>query len=258
MSFSLNNKSLLTTLGLLNAVIITGVLLFVPAIPQDPGYHEFADQRKIFAIPHFFNVVTNLPFLIIGLIGMQLIAVNKFSGGLPELRTAYGLFFIGIFLVGLGSGYYHLNPANETLVWDRLPMTIAFMAFFTIMIGEYITVETANRLLYPLLGSGMLSVAYWYWSEQHGQGDLRFYGLVQFMPMVLIPLILVTGTSRFASNCYLWGVLAAYAAAKLVEYGDAAIYQLSGFISGHSIKHLLAAVGAWFFVAALKQRIRIR
>jgi len=257
MCLPLTDKSVLITVGLLASAITAAVFIFVPAIPQDPSYHGFADQRTIFAIPHFFNVITNLPLLIVGLRGIRLVADNRFPGGLPELRRAYITFFSGIFLVGLGSSYYHLNPVNKTLVWDRLPMSIAFMAFFSIIIGEHITVKTANQLLYPLVIAGLLSIVFWYWGEQRGQGDLRFYGLVQFMPMLLIPVILITGTSRFASNVYLWAFLGAYAAAKLAEYGDNTIYRLSGVISGHSIKHLLAAAGVWFFVLGLKQRVRI-
>jgi hypothetical protein len=251
------NKSVLTMVILLSVAIAAAVLLLVPAIPQDTGYHDFADQRKILAIPHFFNVVTNLPFLAIGVMGIQLVACNHFSGGLPELRVAYGLFFTGVLLTGLGSSYYHLNPTNEILVWDRLPMTIAFMAFFSIIVGENITIETGNRLLYPLIIAGMLSVVYWYWGEQHDHGDLRFYALVQFLPMLLIPLVLMTSRSRFASNGYVWGLLGAYAAAKLAEYGDDVLYRWPGFLSGHSIKHLLAAAGVWFFLVGLKKRVRL-
>lgn len=254
----MTNKSVLTIIVILSAVIAASVFLYIPAIPQDIGSHNFADQRKFFEIPHFSNVVTNLPFLVIGSMGTRLVALNRFPGGLPELHTAYALFFIGIFLTGLGSAYYHLNPNNETLVWDRLPMTISFMAFFAIVIGENIAIETGNRLIYPLVIAGMLSVVYWYRGELHQQGDLRFYGLVQFMPMLLIPLILITGRSRFVNNGYLWGLLGAYAAAKLAEYGDHALYRQSVFLSGHSFKHLIAAAGVWFFLLGLKKRQRLQ
>lgn len=253
----MKKKSVLTAIILLSTAIIVAVLIFAPAIPQDLRFHDFADQRKIFAIPHFFNVITNLPLLVIGLMGIGLVVCNNFPGGLPELRMAYATFFAGVLLAGLGSTYYHLNPDNETLIWDRLPMTIAFMAFFSIIVGENIAIETGNRLLYPLVAVGLLSVAYWYWGEQHGQGDLRFYALVQFMPMLLIPVILLAGQSRLANKGYLWLLLGSYAAAKLAEYGDALLYRQSGFLSGHSIKHLLAAVGVWFFFVGLKKRVRL-
>jgi hypothetical protein len=103
----------------------------------------------------------------------------------------------------------------------------------------------------------MFSVIYWYWGELHHRGDLRFYGLVQFMPMLLIPLILIAGRPQFVNNGYCWGLLCAYAAAKLAEYGDNAFYRHSAFLSGHSLKHLFAAAGVWFFLLGLNKRIRI-
>lgn len=254
----MTNKSVLTIIVIVSVIIAASVFLFIPAIPQAIGSHNFADQRKFFEIPHFLNIVTNLPFLVIGSMGIRLVALNRFPGGLPELSRAYALFFIGIFLTGLGSAYYHLNPNNETLVWDRLPMTISFMAFFSIVIGENIAIETGNRLLYPLVIAGMFSVVYWYWGELHNQGDLRFYALVQFMPMLLIPVILIIGRPQFESNGYCWGLLGAYAAAKLAEYGDHALYRKSLFLSGHSLKHLIAAAGVWLFLLGLKKRMRLQ
>ncbi len=251
------DKSIPFAIIIVSAAIMVGILLYFPATPQDIQYHDFADQRKFFAIPHFFNVITNLPFLVIGSMGIRLVAGNNFSGGLPELRTAYTTFFSGILLIGLGSIFYHLSPNNESLIWDRLPMTISFMALFSIIAGENIAIEAGKRLLYPSVILGMLTVVYWYWGELHGQGDLRFYALIQFLPMLLIPAILAFGQLRFTSNAYLWGLLAAYAAAKFAEYSDDAIYQLSGFFSGHSLKHLLAAAGIWFFYLGLKQRVRL-
>jgi len=243
---------------ILSTVIAVSVFLFIPAIPQDIGSHNFADQRKFVEIPHFLNVVTNLPFLVIGFIGARLVACNHFRGGLPQLRMGYALFFIGIFLTGLGSVYYHLNPNNDTLVWDRLPMAVSFMAFFSIIIGENIAIDTGNRLLFPLVLAGMFSVVYWYWGELHGEGDLRFYGLIQFMPMLLIPVILIVGRPQFVNNGYCWGLLGAYAAAKLSEYGDHAFYRNSLLLSGHSLKHLIAAAGVWFFFLGLKKRVRLQ
>jgi hypothetical protein len=251
------DKSILVAMIFVSTAITAGTLFFFPAIPQDIHYHDFADQRKILAIPHFFNVITNFPLLVTSLMGLRLVVGNNFSGGLPELRAAYAIFFSGILLVGLGSGFYHLNPDNESLIWDRLPMTISFMAFFSIIVGENIAIETGIKLLYPSIILGILSVVYWYWGELHEQGDLRFYALIQFLPMLLIPVMLVAGQARFTNNGYLWGLLASYAAAKLAEYGDSAVYQISGFFSGHSLKHLLAASGIWFFYLGLKNRVRL-
>jgi hypothetical protein len=118
-------------IGLLFFLTITGVLsvfLFQP-LSQDPAYHLLADTRSILSIPNFWNVLSNIPFLLIGLIGMIYIRRGKLKGILQQLSTGYLVFFSGIFFTGLGSAYYHLSPSNDTLLWDRIPMTISFMAF---------------------------------------------------------------------------------------------------------------------------------
>ncbi|NOT11670.1 MAG: alkaline phytoceramidase [Methylococcaceae bacterium] len=244
----------LPALWTLSLAIIVVVLCVVPAVPQDPSYHNFADQRTIFFIPNFFNVVTNVPFIVTGLMGLRCVVSNGFSGVLPVLRTAYATFFLGMVGVGFGSSIYHLAPNNQSLVWDRLPMTVVFMAFFSIIVSENIALATGKRLLLPLLVLGVLSVVYWYWTELQGNGDLRPYALVQFMPMLLIPFMLLLGQARLANNRYRWALLGAYAAAKLAEVGDEAIYRLLGMLSGHSIKHLLVAAGVWIFYVGLQKR----
>jgi hypothetical protein len=234
------------------AVIAAIGVGFLTAIPQDPSYHDLADTGKYFRIPHFWNVVSNLPFLAVGILG--LIATRRGQGGLPELNTHYSVFFAGVFLTGLGSAYYHWHPDNQTLVWDRLPMTLAFMAFFSIVIGEHMDVRASRRLLGPLIMLGMASVGYWHWTESVGRGDLRAYGLVQFLPMLIIPLTLVLLPSRFSSTVYVWGVIVAYGASKLLEYFDHELFRLTGFIGGHPLKHVAAALGAYAFCLALTRR----
>ena len=252
------------TVAMLLAITVAAVVgvLLLPLIPQDPAYHVFADQRTIFAIPNFWNVASNLPFVVAGLAGIWLVASRKAIGGLPELRVAYLMFFVGATLTGIGSGWYHLNPSNETLLWDRLPMTIAFMSFLAVVIGEYLSTTVAQRWLWPLLVLGALSVVYWSWTETQGIGDLRPYVLVQFLPGLLVVLILCMCTSPFAdtgsisANGYIWGMLVAYSAAKITELLDAPIYAALGGFSGHSIKHLLTATGVVILAAALLCRRR--
>lgn len=251
------NKSILIFIALFSIVALIAVFTLVPKIPQDLSYHYFGDQKQILGIPNFWNVMTNLPFLVVGFMGIQKITNSRLGGAMPQLRPAYLTFFMGIFLVGLGSGYYHLNPDNGSLIWDRLPMTIAFMALFSAVVGEFLSIEWGRRLLYPLVLAGMLSVIYWHWSEQQGHGDLRFYGLVQFLPMVLIPVMLIYCRPRFSGNGYLWGLVGIYATAKLAESGDVVIYEHLRFLSGHSLKHLLAAGGAWLYLSALQKRVPV-
>ena len=235
------------------AVCIVAVFSMDP-IAQVPGYHNFADRRGTLGIPNFYNVLSNLPFVIIGIMGMRLAGSGRATGGLPELQAVYLTFFAGVFLTGFGSVYYHYHPDNQTLLWDRLPMTIAFMALFSAIVGENVSPQLALKLFIPLLVSGIASAVYWYVSELSGNGDLRAYLLVQFLPVVLIPLILWLFNSRLNGNKYIWGIIVAYGISKLMEFFDARIYSLSGILSGHSLKHLIAAFATYLFYRALQDR----
>ena len=241
MGNTLNHSMKIVILLSLSFVIIATVFYFVDPIPQDPSYHQFADQQEIFGIANFSNVVSNLAFILIGLYG--LISVVRHSreteGFIPQ--TTYYVFFIGLILIGIGSGYYHLSPNNQTLVWDRLPITIAFMGIFSFIICEHINHRIGSRLLWPLLVVGILSVLYWNYTENQGAGDLRWYALVQFLPILLIPLIIIMFPSKSYQKKYLWYIIGAYVLAKITEHFDEEIMNVL-LISGHTMKHVLAAL----------------
>lgn len=243
-------------LKILLAIIVAAIIAIVSIDPiaQDPAYHNFADQRRIFSIANFYNVLSNLPFVIIGIMGIRLVALHKAAGGLAELQAMYLTFFIGVLLTGFGSAYYHYQPNNQTLVWDRLPMTIAFMALFSAIIGEYISTRLAWKLFVPLLILGIASVVYWHLTELNGHGDLRAYVLVQFLPVLLIPLILWLFDSKLNNDKYIWGIIGAYMVSKPMELFDAQLYSIVGLLSGHSLKHLAAAFGTLIFYWALQKR----
>lgn len=229
------------------------VMAFVAPIPQDPAYHCFADQRSMLGIPHFWNVVSNLPFLVVGILGVFCLRNDDIN--LPkELEAATWVFFVGVALVSFGSSYYHWRPVNETLAWDRLPMTPAFMAFFCIVFGDRVSLGLSRRMLWPLIVIGALSVAYWHWSETQGHGDLRPYALVQFLPILLIFMILFMFPEGRLKTRWLWMVVACYAASKICEHFDSEIHELTGHLmSGHPIKHVFAAIGCACFLPAVRR-----
>ena len=238
--------------------LIIAALLFVDPVPQDQAYHAFADSRRLFGTPNFWNVMSNIPFFIAGAAGLWYFArtdrntLSRITE--PRIRAAYLVFFLGVLLTCFGSGWYHLAPGNESLVWDRLPMTLAFMGLFTVVIGEHVCADSARRLFWPLLVVGAGSVFYWQFTETRGAGDLRPYALVQFLPMLLIPIILLTYPSRFGSVRFYWGMLAAYVASKLFEHFDPQVYEAVGAMSGHSIKHIAAAIAPAFFLYGIAAR----
>ena len=221
------------------AAIIAGFSLTGP-IPQDPAYHLFADGNTLLGMVNALNVLSNLPFVVVGFWG--LIYVLRRRAFVGEISTAYAVFFLGILLTGFGSGYYHLTPANETLIWDRLPMTIGFAGLFSAVVSEFVSKRIGRQLLLPLLVIGAGSVAYWAMTEARGAGDLRPYAVVQFLPMLLIPFILaVRGRGRRTAR-YFWAVIFFYVLAKIAEFYDAELFSTLRIISGHSLKHLLAVL----------------
>jgi hypothetical protein len=236
------------------------VLFFVPAISQDPAYHLFVDHRHLLGVDNFWNVASNLPFVSLGICGLVLTYfVKKRRAGViaaDEATPLFTTFFIGILLTGFGSAYYHYNPTNLTLVWDRLPMTISFMAFFCMVIGYHASMTLAKALLAPLLLLGAASVCYWWYTEANGHGDLRPYVLVQFLPIVLVPILISKTKAEFLKSKTVWLVITYYALAKVCEHWDGAIYEVFLYLSGHSIKHMIATLGAYVVYVHMKRDFR--
>jgi hypothetical protein len=211
-------------------------MCFVNPIPQDPGYHLFADTRRIAGIANFWNVVSNLPFLAVGIVG--LLRYPRLAH--RESAEGYVILCAGVVLVCFGSGYYHESPSNERLFWDRLPMTIAFMALFYLLLSERVFRSTHRYALWLLVAVGIGAALYWSWTESLGRGDLRPYALVQFLPIVLTPLILCLFKPRYLSNSLLLAAMGFYVLAKLLEQFDGEVFAATS-MSGHALKHVAAA-----------------
>jgi hypothetical protein len=232
-------------LGGVAVVAIVGTLL-VPRIAQDENYHLFADTRTIAGIPNFWNVISNVSFALVGIYGLILTPrlVSR------SLRPGYLTFCVAVIGVCFGSAYYHYAPSTPALVWDRLPMSMAFMAVFTLILGDRVNPALGRSLLGPLLIIGAASVFYWSWTERHGVGDLRLYALVQFLPLLLIALMLWLYPGSRDSTAWLWWSFLLYFLAKVAERFDAPVYRALGF-SGHTFKHLLSAAAVLFALFAL-------
>jgi hypothetical protein len=221
-----------------------------PVISQSLSYHQFADQRTLMGIPNFWNTVSNMMFLLVGVAGVQQLSQNrKLVFRMPQERRAYWVFFIGAIAISVGSAYYHWAPDNFHLVFDRLPMTLAFMSIISVILNERISIKL-SWLLWPLLLLGLVSVLYWY-----AKDDLRLYLFVQFSPMICIPFILVLFPAPYTQVKYLWLCLLGYALAKILEADDVIIYQLTHHIvSGHVLKHIVAAIAMGFVLVYLRKR----
>ena len=254
-------------LWLVAGVTVTVILViaFQAPIPQPQSYHDFADQRVFFGAPNCFDVLSNLPFLLVGLWG-AVFALRRAQTGVGPHATPsdtfitaaehwpYLVLFLGVLLTCLGSAYYHLAPDNARLVWDRLPMTLGFMSLLAAVVAERINLKLGLRSLVPLLALGLASVVQWHLSEQRGEGDLRFYLMVQFFPLLAIPLLLVLLPPRYTRGSDLVIALGIYGLAKVFELLDREIFALAGVVSGHTLKHLTAAIAIWWLLRMLKKR----
>lgn len=241
----------------LTAAIIMIIVFSQAPIAQDPGYHLFSDNKSCLGIPNFWNVISNIPFLFVGLAGIiSVLRKKKTEGQLhTQEKGAWLVLFSGIFLTGFGSAWYHLDPNNDSLVWDRLPMSIGFMGLFAGVIAERISHQAYKLLLWPLVGIGVASVISWYASELRGVGDLRMYFIVQFLPLLTIPLMMAVYSPKYTHSIYVVFALILYGLAKSLEHFDADIYGMTGGImSGHALKHLFAATGCYFLVIMIKMR----
>ena len=229
--------AILVFLSMMVASLI--VLLFLPPILQDQSYHQFADQRALLGIPNVWNVTSNLPFVAVG------------AAGLARWRTdaiAVVIFF-GILLTGFGSAYYHWSPNDSTLFWDRLPMTIVFMAILAGAVKERVDNKMGLALLWPLLAIGVLSALLWRWN-----GDLRLYGWVQFFPCLALPLIFFLLPPKYTGTSYWIVAIGLYAAAKALEHFDSVIYSMGHFVSGHTLKHLTSAAACFVILRCFQMR----
>lgn len=237
--------------------VVIGLYLLVltEPLPQPLSYHQFADGRTLMGIPHAGDVLSNMAFVVVGAVGLwslrqPRVSMRTFAD--DGERRLFQWLYLGVFFTGFGSGWYHLAPDNYSLVWDRLPMAVAFMSIFAVMISERIKPSLGVSLLGPLVIIGVGSVLLWIWTEHIGRGDLRFYLFVQFYPMLTVALMLLFIPSRYTHGNFYWGLFLCYAAAKVVELFDHEIYSLThGLMSGHNVKHLFAAMGAAWLLRML-------
>jgi hypothetical protein len=229
-------------------VALLPILVALGPIAQPASYHDLADQRPILGIGHFWNVATNLPFLLVGLMGLRLLSRQR-----EEAAAAWSMLFAGTALVAAGSSWYHSNPNDATLVWDRVPIGIAFMGFFTALLIEH-AAGTARRiaqgLLFPSVAFSAAAIGWWYRT-----GDLSLWVWVQAAPMLAAALVLALLPARYTHRRYIGYALACYAVAKVVEVLDVQVmHWTSGLLGGHALKHLAAAAGVWCLYVMLRQR----
>ncbi len=239
------------------ALVTAGVALALSPIPQPLAYHDFAEQRTLLSIPHVGDVVSNIAYLVVASLGFAFLMGRDGRDRLAgfEDRLAYLVFFAAIAAISVGSAYYHLNPTNQTLLWDRLPMAVAFTAIFAAFVGDRIHARAGAFVVLPIaVALGIASLVYWHVSEAAGRGDLRFYFLVQALAIVLVPLNCALFRGRHTSGRFVVYILVLYGLGLACELLDDGIYRfLGGIVSGHTIKHLLTALAIYMVVPMLRR-----
>jgi len=241
-------------LVILLAVLGLAAVLVLPPLRQPQRYHQFADQAAFLGIPNCLNVISNVAFVIVGLRGLGFLAQKRGANGPGAFieaseRWAYAAFFLGVTLTGFGSAYYHWNPSHSALVWDRLPMTVAFMSVLAATVTERLHVKLGRLLLVPFVVAGAASVFYW-----QRTGNLWPYAAVQYYSVFLVAVMIGLFPPRYSRTPDWLEVMGIYALAKVAEALDQPIMSLTKVVSGHTLKHLLAAVAVLWLLRMLAKR----
>lgn len=247
------HHTVLATCALVAALAPWLTAWLAPHFAQPQAYHDFADQRTLLGVPHALNVLSNLAFIAAGLVGLAAFPKLHFIDRSTAARAPWWVLFAGVFLTGFGSGWYHLDPNDATLLWDRLPMAFAFSGLIAGTLAE-----RAPKLAWPLLvvlvAVGTGSVLYW-----RATGNLLPYLVMQagYVAIAVAATALMRAPATRAN--WLYGAAALYAAAMVSEKLDHPIEQLTGgLVSGHTLKHVLAAAAAYVVYRMLRDRSILR
>jgi hypothetical protein len=228
-------------------IILILLAIFLPSIEQNQNYHNFADQRVLFGVNNAFDTLSNLAFIIVGILGLVNFYNNQYIKISNSFSVILNLFFISIILIGLGSSFYHLSPNDFTLVFDRLAMSLVFASILAMLAYLKISPRFGLHTLAELLILAPLTVLIWKFN-----GNLTPYVVLQFGGIILVILTLLLTKTRMQGPCFT-SLIILYGAAKLVEFYDEKIFNLSqNLISGHTLKHLIAALAVIIFVSPLK------
>ncbi|HEX8955197.1 MAG TPA: hypothetical protein VF798_02930 [Burkholderiaceae bacterium] len=242
--------------AVLTLILIAALWIHGP-IAQFADYHQFADQGSVLGMPHAADVLSNGGFALVAVWGLWKLQPLFCGKGWQPGRYGYGLFLAGLLLTTAGSGYYHLAPDNARLVWDRLPVALTCAGLLAATRAKYHphpSRESELRDTLLLAFGAIAGVLWWRITDLRGAGDLRWYLLFQILPMVLIPLWQAMADAPRARRLAIAAAIVLYGAAKLAELYDHQLQNLLHVISGHTLKHLLAAIAAAVLLPASERR----
>lgn len=246
---------LLVRLPLAVTLAVCGAMLAYGPIAQPAHYHDFAAVASWFGLPNAADVLSNLGFALVGAWGWRRLAPRCAHPALRDGWWGYRLLLLGLMLTAVGSAWYHLAPDDSRLIWDRLPIALACAGLLAAVRAETVgsRAPRAEAALFALFG--VVSVAWWHFTNDGGDGDLRPYLLLQALPLLLIPLWQAGHATPRRDRLLFGAALLLYIAAKAAELLDHQVLALLGSLSGHTLKHLLATLAAALIVGCLVRRV---
>lgn len=237
------------------AAVLGPVLLTLPSHGLEalhPHGHPFVDARMFWGIPNFMDVLSNAPLFLAGALGVGVLQLQRSTKPLPAVQLAMTVFFVGLMLTGLGSAWYHWAPDAQGLVLDRLSMAVTFAGALALAVSERVSVAAASVTLRMSLMVALLSAV-----MPLSHDNVWPWAVVQFGGMALMGWLSMQKPVAGAMGVRIGGLLALYAVAKMFELGDAAVFHATGeLVSGHTLKHLVAALAVLPVVIAVRQNAR--
>ena len=258
-SLSHRERCLLSLFVLLVLAAVVG-----PAIPSSGlGAAPFADGHAWRGLPNAMDVLSNLPFAAIGIWGLRWLhwldrAHEQVQEAAPLPQAAFQppvnsldcawMFFAGLILTAVGSAFYHLEPDSMRLAADRAGMAVAFAGLVGFAVCERVSSRAGWPAAWFTLAGGLLAAAIC-----HTTGNALPWALVQFGGMALIATLALTKPMNGAIGLKLGWVIFFYVLAKMFELADHAIFEATHqLVSGHTLKHLTAALAALPVLHALQ------
>ena len=225
---------------LVAAAALLAFAVWGPFLPASAHQHDFADQRGWQGLPCALDVLSNLPFAVTGVWGLVWLRRLGALRLCLATRATAALFFVGLVLTTAGSSWYHWQPDNAGLLWDRLGMSVAFAGLLGLAVVGRISPRAGLATALGLMVAAPAAVLAWAHT-----GNLTPWAVVQFGGMLVVLALACLPHRHGALVLQLGPLIAWYAAAKVMELADHSVYEATaGWVSGHTLKHLLAAGAA--------------
>lgn len=225
--------------------------VFAPALPQPEAYHRFADQRALAGLPFAMDVLSNGGFVAGGAWGLWRLGRTSWVALSGPVWVTSVLFFGGLLFTGVGSAAYHVQPDAAALMLDRMAMGVAFAGLLGLAVADRVSGRSAlGMVIGVLLLAPVAAALAWRGGNATPWLVLQLGGL-----MLLLALTVVAPRGRL--NGGTWGlpllsVVLIYALAKVFELADHAVFDIThGWVSGHTLKHLVASCVVWPVLSGL-------